>query len=252
MTLEIKEYARILFKRLWIVVACVVVATVTTAYYTYTTFQPVYDASTKLIVNSTIGQSGSEQIDYGTLTFTRMFLDTYREIINTPAIMQKVVDQHPELGLTANQLIQSVQVQTTNTSQVMTLRVYDTSYERAAAVVNAVSRVFQEQVPVIMKVDNITILNEAPLTGNAAPVNDNRNQTIAMSFAISMLFGIALCFLLEYLDDTLKTEEDISQVFGAPTLASVVRIHKSDLKHKRQSQQTNSKAGEANYATIPK
>ncbi|GBF76002.1 hypothetical protein PA598K_04441 [Paenibacillus sp. 598K] len=251
MTLEIKEYARVIFKRLWIVVACAIVATVTTAYYTYSTFQPVYEASTKLIINNTIGQSGSEQIDYGTLTFTRMFLDTYREIINTPAIMGKVVERHPELQLTTNQLIQSVQVLTTNTSQVMTLRVYNTSYERAATVVNTVSRVFQEQVPVIMKVDNITILNEAPLDGNPPPVNDKRTQTVAMSFAISLLFGIALCFLLEYLDDTLKTEEDISQVFGAPTLASVVRIRKSDLKHKRQSY-SHPKAGDSNYAAITK
>ncbi|WP_169447612.1 YveK family protein [Paenibacillus daejeonensis] len=250
--MEIKEYARILFKRLWIIVACVVVATVTTAYYTYSSFQPVYEANTKLIINSTIGQSGNEQIDYGTLTFTRMFLDTYREIISTPAIMEKVVEKHPELRLTANQLIQSVQVITNNTSQVMTLRVYDMSYERAATVVNAVSNVFKEQVPEIMKVDNITILNEAPLIGNPPPVNDTVNRTIAMSFAISLLFGIALCFLLEYLDDTLKTEEDISQVFGVPTLASVVRIRKSDLKHKRQQQQNNNKAGEANYAAIPK
>ena len=251
MTLEIKEYAQVIFKRIWIVIACVVIATVTTAYYTHSSFQPVYEASTKLIINSTIGQSGNEQIDYGTLTFTRMFLDTYKEIINTPAIMGKVVERHPDLQLTTNHLIQNVQVLTNNTSQVMTLRVYDISYERAAMTVNAVSNVFKEEVPEIMKVDNVTILNEAPLVGNPAPVNDNVNQTIVMSFAIALLFGIALCFLLEYLDDTLKTEEDISQVFGVPTLASVVRIRKSDLKHKRQ-QQNNKKAGEANYAAVPK
>ncbi|MFS0723902.1 YveK family protein [Paenibacillus sp. 1P07SE] len=250
MTLEIKEYVRLIVKRIWIVIACVIIATATTAYYMYATFQPVYEASTKLIINSTIGQSGNEQIDYGTLTFTRMFLDTYREIINTPAIMEKVVEEHPELQLTANHLIRNVQVLTNNTSQVMTLRVFDTDYERAALTVNAVSHVFKEQVPIIMKVDNITILNEAPVTANPLPVNNNINQTIIMSFAIALIFGIALCFLLEYLDDTLKTEEDISEVFGAPTLASVAKIRKSDLKHRRQQQ--TKKAGEASYATISK
>ncbi|MNW06992.1 hypothetical protein D3C71_2034990 [compost metagenome] len=65
-----------------------------------------------------------------------------------------------------------------------------------------------------------------------------------LSFIIALLFSVGLVFLLEYMDDTIKTEDDILKVFDVPVLASVTAIEKKDMKR-----QPPLKAGEP-YATL--
>ncbi|WP_248927147.1 YveK family protein [Paenibacillus hamazuiensis] len=230
--MELKEYLQIIKKRLWLIAIVVLVSTITTIFFSYVNNVPIYQASTKLIVNKTVelDQMGKEQMDFGAMAINIRLIDTYKEIINTPAIMDKVVMRYPDLQLTPEQLASIVNVSAFNGTQVMTLSVMDTSYARAVKIVNAVSEVFQTEIPKIMKVDNVTILNPAKLTDAPKPLNSKANQYVIISFAVSLLFGIGIAFLLEYLNDTIKREEDIQKIFGAPMLSTIPIMKKSELK----------------------
>ncbi|RXZ81472.1 lipopolysaccharide biosynthesis protein [Paenibacillaceae bacterium] len=231
--MEIKHYFQLLKKRAWIILLCVVIASTTAAYYSLMYIKPIYEASTKLLVNNTVGQAGSEHIDFGTLGLNLMLIQTYKELVKTPAVMNEVVAKYPDLGVSSRYLTQMVQVGHVQNSQVMTISVYGMSAESAANIVNAVTDVFQQKASEIMKVNNITILNKAHPGDSPVPINQTMKQNVMMSFAISLLFSIALIFLLEYLDDTLKTEEDVMQTLGVPVMAVVPKIKRKDLKSGR-------------------
>ena len=66
--------------------------------------------------------------------------------------------------------------------------------------------------------DNIKIPAEAT-TG--VPVGPNRSRNIMIAFIASLLAGIGLAFLMDYLDDSVKTSDDISRHLGLPTLALI-------------------------------
>ncbi len=67
--------------------------------------------------------------------------------------------------------------------------------------------------------DNISITNHAvtPLS----PIGPNRNRNIFIAFLVSLAAGIGLAFLLDYLDDSIKTSDDIGRHLGLPTLALI-------------------------------
>jgi capsular polysaccharide biosynthesis protein len=129
----------------------------------------------------------------------------------------------------------------------MTLSATDGSYATAANMVNAVAKVFQEQIPQIMKVDNVTILTEANPESPAAPINRQTMQSVFVSAAITLMLAIGLVIFLEYMDSTLKYEEDIAEVLGYPTLASIPRTKSRDFKIPRKHRKTR-ETGEASYA----
>lgn len=235
--MELKDLLRMVRKRLWLIVSFILIATLTTAVYSSRNYQPIYGASTKLIVNKTVDpeQIGKEQMDLGAIGMNIRLINTYTEIIKTPAIMDKVVQRYPDLSLTAEDLTSMVQVSALNETQVMTLSTWDTSYERAAKVVNAVTEVFQAEIPKIMKVDNVTILHMAQTKENPQPLNQKTNQYVMISFAASLLIALGICFLLEFIDDTLKKEEDVRRIFGVPGLA-VVSKYKPAGKRKGSKQ----------------
>ncbi|WP_309120838.1 Wzz/FepE/Etk N-terminal domain-containing protein [Paenibacillus sp.] len=236
MELELKDYLKIVRKRLWLIVTVVILASVAAGIVSMYVLKPVYEASTKLIVNqSNESTAGMQQLDLNAVNLNLRLIDTYKEIIKTPAIMDKVMSEHPEFGLTAGELSDKVRVSSVNNTQVMTLIVEDGSYERAAAIVNAISVVFQREIPFIMNVDNVSILNEAPSNVSPSPVKPNVKLNIAIAFVVSLMVMLGIAFLLEYLDDTIKTERDVEAIIGLPTLTAIAKTTEEDFAHGAKS-----------------
>jgi polysaccharide biosynthesis transport protein len=53
------------------------------------------------------------------------------------------------------------------------------------------------------------------------PVSPRRLMTVAAALFISTLFGMGLALFLEYLDDTIRTSEEIENYLGLPALAAI-------------------------------
>ncbi len=69
------------------------------------------------------------------------------------------------------------------------------------------------------KPDNLSISSKAQRP--FAPVGPQRNRNIFIAFLISLMSGIGLAFLLDYLDDSVRTSDDIGRHLGLPTLALI-------------------------------
>lgn len=250
MELELKDYLKMVRKRLWMLLAIVVASCLATGVVSYWFLKPVCQASTKLIVNKPNERVGVEQLTINDVNLNIRIIDTYKEIIKTPYIMDLVAREYPEFNLTSEQLIQKVKVSSVNNTQVMTLVVEDYSHEKAVNIVNAVSKVFQREIPKVMKVDNVSLLSEAKIVEQPKPVKPNHKLNIAISFVVSLMIGVGLIFVLEYLDDTLKTESDIEKYLGLPTLSIVTKIKPEDIEGALEKAQTT-QVGEGKYVNTP-
>ncbi|HMJ08135.1 MAG TPA: polysaccharide biosynthesis tyrosine autokinase, partial [Pyrinomonadaceae bacterium] len=67
--------------------------------------------------------------------------------------------------------------------------------------------------------DNIKIPANAVVNPN--PVGPQRNRNILVALFMSLAAGVGLAFLLDYLDDSVKTSDDIGRHLGLPTLALI-------------------------------
>ena len=67
--------------------------------------------------------------------------------------------------------------------------------------------------------DNIKVSTRAVTPGG--PIGPDRNRNILVAFLASLFGGIGLAFLLDYLDDSIRTSDDVSRNLGLPTLALI-------------------------------
>jgi succinoglycan biosynthesis transport protein ExoP len=58
------------------------------------------------------------------------------------------------------------------------------------------------------------------------PIGPNRLQGILLAFIFSFGFGVCLAVMLEYLDDSVRSTEDVSKVLRLPTLATIPALRK--------------------------
>lgn len=78
--------------------------------------------------------------------------------------------------------------------------------------------------------DNIKVATNA---GPAFVVGPQRSRNIFVAFLLSLAAGIGLAFLLDYLDDSVKSSEDIGRHVGLPTLALIPHYFGSEKKRLR-------------------
>lgn len=71
-----------------------------------------------------------------------------------------------------------------------------------------------------------------PATTPTRPVSPNVPQTVGLAAAIGLMLAVAGASLIEYLDDTVNTPDDVDRTVGLPTLGSIARIAGRDYPQK--------------------
>jgi capsular exopolysaccharide synthesis family protein len=61
-----------------------------------------------------------------------------------------------------------------------------------------------------------------------APIGPQRGRNIFVAFLVSLAAGIGLAFLMDYLDDSVKSSEDVSRHLSLPTLALIPHYFGND------------------------
>lgn len=67
--------------------------------------------------------------------------------------------------------------------------------------------------------DNLQVITAA--VKPTEPIGPQRNRNIIVAFLVSLAAGIGLAFLLDYLDDSIRTSDDVGRHLGLPTLALI-------------------------------
>lgn len=220
-TISLRELFAVLRKRLWLIVLITIIAATVSAVISFFVLTPVYESKTQILVN----QAKNDQQLYNpqVVQTNVQLINTYNDIITSPAILDKVVKEL-KLDESSQSLKGQIQVTSAQDSQVAQIVVQDTSAKRAADIANTTASVFQKQVPKLMNVDNVKVLSKAALGENPSPVKPQPLLNVAIAIVVGLMVGVGLSFLLEYLDNTLKTEQDIEKLLELPVMGVITTI----------------------------
>ncbi|MGG3192379.1 YveK family protein [Priestia aryabhattai] len=220
-TISLRELFQVLRKRLWLIVLITIIAATASAVISFFILTPVYESKTQILVN----QAKNDQQLYNNQTVQTnvQLINTYNDIIKSPAILDKVIKEL-KLDGSAQSLSGQIQVTNAENSQVAQIVVQDTSAKRATEIANTTASVFKKEVPKIMNVDNVSVLSKATLGESASPVKPQPLLNIVIAVVVGLMLGVGLSFLLEYLDNTLKTEQDIENLLELPVMGVITTI----------------------------
>jgi polysaccharide biosynthesis transport protein len=88
-----------------------------------------------------------------------------------------------------------------------------------------VSRIKESNILQTANTSNIRLVEsaQAPI----GPVSPNKRRNLLLAMVLGMFFGCGLAFFFEYMDRTVRTEEDIHQHFSLPVLSVIPKADKS-------------------------
>lgn len=237
-TISLKDLYEILKKRVLLILSLTLTTVILSAAVSYFYLTPIYQASTQILVNQT--KSDRDGSSIGDVQNNLQYINTYNVIIKSPAILKLVIEQL-ELKETTAQLNEKINVSSQQNSQVVNISVQDKDIEHAVSIANTTAKVFKEEISKIMNVDNVSILAEAAVLEGQSPIKPKPLINIAIALMIGMMAGIGLAFLLDYLDNTIKSEQEIESILGLPVLGVIASIDDSELDFRESTRKTRNK-----------
>jgi len=224
-TISLKELFLTLKKRLSLIIIITAIATATSGIVSYFLLTPIYQSSTQILVNQT--KSEEQFFNYNEVQTNLQLINTYNVVIKSPAILDKVIEKE-NLDMTSVELNELVTVSSEQNSQVVNISVENEDAQKAADIANSIATTFQEEISTIMNVDNVSILTQAQVGENPSPIKPQPALNMAIALVVGLMAGVGIAFLLEYLDNTIKTEQDIENQLGLPVLGAITTINMED------------------------
>ena len=209
--LDLKEIMHIIRKRLWFIVLVTILAVGAGGVISLFVLEPVYRASATIIVGKPSSYLDGNRLQIEDLNLNQRLAKTYGEIIKSRGVLEDVISQL-KLNLTTQQLKEKTLVKLVEGTEFITISVTDTNPERAADIANKMAEVFRFKVVNIMKVDYVQILDNAIVP--RLPIKPRLELNMAIAGVLGMMTSIFVVFLLEYLDNTIKTPEDTEKYLG--------------------------------------
>ena len=216
-TIDLREYFSIIKKRFWIIALITVVAMVVSGVISFFMLSPVYEAKSTLIVNTEKNEE-TQMITGDQFSVSQKLAVTYGEIIKSRAVLESVIS-NLKLDSEYEDLVEKITVSPVKDTQIISISVQDTNPKKARDIANEIPKVFEKEVKRITKANDIQVIDKAILPQGA--IKPNKMMNVAIAAVLGMMIGLFIVFLLEYLDNKIKTPQDIEKHLGLSVIGVI-------------------------------
>lgn len=223
--ISLKEYYFILRNRVRLIILSTILCVVVSALVSYIVLTPKYQTFTTLIIGKPKGYRNIDnKLEYNDLLLNQKLASTYGELVKARVIVDEVI-ANLELDISYKAFREKVNVNLIKDTEIIKLEVTDKDPVLAAEIANETARVFMRRVKNIMMVENISIIDKAQVPD--VPIKPRPKLNMAIASVLGFMVGIFLVFLLEYLDSTIKTPDDVERYLDLPIIGVIPMVEEN-------------------------
>ena len=215
--LDLQELFRRLKKRIGLIVTITLLATVFSAVYSVFFIEPVYEAKVGVIL---ISENAANSSNTGTasISYAQNLIETYTEIAKTNKVATMAALM---LGkdVSTEELMDMTTVSATGESLIINLGVQNTDPQKAYKYVEAYAEAFVERAKELIPEDDTRIMDGSQVP--TGPISPNIQLNVAIAFVVGLMASVGLALLLEYLNNTIVSKEDVERNLGLPVIGII-------------------------------
>lgn len=210
--IQLNELLKVLKRRLLLIIFSTLFLTSTMGIYSYYTYDPLYQATSRILVKAPPD-----------------LMETLLVMMDEPIILNKVVSDL-KLPYSSDVLSNKVSVGRVDGSQVINVKVIDSNPILAARIANSTTQAYTSEIPRLLDFNDFDILSKASEQSYSPPINNNLNRNILIAFIISLFLSIGFVFVLNSLDETIKSEKQIESILNSPVIGTIRKVKPKKVK----------------------
>jgi len=211
--IELKEIFQIIKKHIKSIIIVPIIFAILGAAISIYLINPVYEASTTLMVRQ--NKDSNEEIDIGDVNLSKSLIYTYAEMAKSNTILENTRKSLNLVELNSK----SITVSPVKDTQILKVAVENTNPQIAMDIANTLVEEFTLEIIRITKTDNVAVVDYAKMPEN--PIKPNKIMNTAIAAILGEMIVLLIIFLVEYLDNTIKTEKDIEKYLGISIIGTI-------------------------------
>lgn len=224
MELSLKELFNLVLIKWWIIFICALVFGTGGLIYAQNFLESEYEANTTLYVGKNADEEG---VNSTALNIGTSVVPDYREIAKSRLVASTVINELSITHLSVENLIKKIKVIQRTDTRVIEISVTDTSPEMAMKITNKTADVLKRKIVDIMQVKNVQVIDVAVIP--TKPISLSSKAILVIMVMAGIIFGGIIILLIELLDNTIRTPEDVKKHLNLPVIGTIPAF-KVDMK----------------------
>jgi capsular polysaccharide biosynthesis protein len=183
---------------------------------------PKYQAyTTAVIVKGDTSIVNGTQYTQGDIELYQKMVNTYVQIAQSNAVIEKTVDEVEELKVySPSQLRKVLLAAPSGQTQIIQLKAISSNKDDVANIANIYCKNFIEQSMSILPVGKIEVLDSARTPNN--PISNNKLINIAIGFLFGLVLSGGIVIFKYYLESQkIKNEKQVRSILNIPVLVTI-------------------------------
>lgn len=221
----------------------VVVLFVVSAGTIYSVFilKPEYKSQATVILSS----DKSKNTVQSEINANKNLIDTYTEVVKSHRVLDRVKSEM-QIEDTYEQLVKKVTVASLKDTEIISISVVDLDKNHSYSLANRTADTFTDEIGQIYNDKSVNVLDRA--VEPQKPYNVDIIKQEAIYAAAGIVLATAVIFLMFYFDRTIKTTEQIEQLFKLPIYGKVRKLETEKQKQQRKKRAEKAAKLEAKQA----
>lgn len=215
--IDLKELAKALVKRFWIILLCAALVCGIVLAYTAFFVPSMYTASVTIYVNNNSGNN-SNAISSSDLAVALRLVATYVNIIESDTVLEDVIKE-TGLVLTPKQVRRMLSAAAVDETEMFRVQITSTNPQMSVDLANAIATVAPARIAEIIEGSSAKVIDYARLpSGRSSPSYTVNAFLGAVGGALLAVIGIVIWMAT---DTRVKREEDLIRIYAIPVLGKI-------------------------------
>lgn len=217
--MQLTDYVNVLIKRWW-VVSLTLLAAAVAAYGVSKLLPQTFRAQAVYL-------AFANQADNGLNIVLRNSMNSYRELVLQPDVLDQI-SQQLGLDVSGERWMEDVNIQPRPDEQKIVIEVDAPTLDQAMAMADAVgARIVAEVNRINATLEGTARINVQQIQrARLVSISPNTRVNVLAGAILGLIVGVLLVFVLEYLDDTLKSSADVERFVGLTTIGAIPTVEK--------------------------
>ena len=203
--------------------------------------KPEYKAQATVILSS----DKSKNTIQNEINANKNLIDTYTEVVKSHRVLDRV-RREMQIDDTYEQLVKKVTVASLKDTEIISISVVDLNKYHSYSLANTIADTFTSEISSIYNDKSVNVLDRA--VEPQKPHNVDLIKQEAIYMAAGIVLAVSVIFLMFYFDRTIKTAEQIEQLFKLPILGKVRKLETEKQKQQRKKRAEKNAKLEAKLA----
>lgn len=214
--IDLREIFIILVSKLWLIILIGIIGGGIACSISIFLIPESFESTTKIYI---LNRQEENTVTYSDVQLGSQLTKDYAELIQSRLVLEEVIEKLGLTDLDYDEMLKKVEVTTPADTRILSITVTDYDPQLAMDIANQIREAAAVHIKNVMDIEAVNVVETANY-----PLEKASPSIVMWTLAgacIGGIFVIAVLLLIYFLDDTIKTSDDVEKYLGLSTLALI-------------------------------